>query len=72
MVIAGIVYITFTPKHLMDEFTVMPLQIYDWAGRPQDEFHLVAATGIMVLLAVLLTFNGLAVFIRQRFQKQLQ
>ncbi len=72
LVIAGVVYITFTPKHLMDEYTVMPLQIYDWAGRPQDEFRVVAATGIMVLLAVLLTFNAAAVFIRQRFQKPLQ
>ena len=72
LVIAGIVYITFTPQHLMDEFTVMPLQIYDWAGRPQDAFHVVAATGIIVLLAILLVFNAIAVFIRYRFQKPLQ
>ncbi|MCI0631532.1 MAG: phosphate ABC transporter permease PstA [Phycisphaerales bacterium] len=72
LVIAGVVYITFTPQHLMDEFTVMPLQIYNWAGLPQTEFHEVAATGIIVLLAVLLTFNALAVFIRQRFQQPLQ
>lgn len=72
LVIAGIVFIRFTPKHLMDEFTAMPLQIYDWAGRPQEEFHKVAATGILVLLAVLLTFNAVAVFIRQKFQRPLQ
>jgi phosphate transport system permease protein len=69
MVIAGIVYITFTPKHLMDEFTVMPLQIFDWAGRPQKGFGDVAATGIIVLLGVLLTFNAVAVFIRQKFHR---
>jgi phosphate transport system permease protein len=72
LVIAGVVYITFTPHHLMDEFTVMPLQIYNWASLPQEEFHKVAATGIIVLLAILLTFNALAVFIRQTFQKPLQ
>jgi phosphate transport system permease protein len=72
LVIAGIVFIRFTPGHLMDEFTAMPLQIYDWAGRPQEEFHKVAATGIIVLLAVLLTFNATAVFIRHKFQKPLQ
>lgn len=71
LILAGIVYITFTPEHLMDEFTAMPLQIYDWASRPQTEFHHVAASGIIVLLAVLLTFNAVAVFIRQRFQKPL-
>ena len=72
LILAGIVYITFTPEHLMDDFTVMPLQIYDWAGRPQVEFHKVAATGIIVLLAILLTFNAVAIFIRQIFQKPLQ
>ncbi len=72
LVIAGVVYITFTPKNMMDEFTVMPLQIYNWASLPQDKFHQVAATGIIVLLAILLTFNALAVFIRQTFQKPLQ
>lgn len=71
LVIAGIVYITFAPHHLMDDFTHMPLQIYNWAQQPQKEFHEIAATGIIVLLAVLLTFNAAAVLIRQRFQKQL-
>lgn len=72
LVIAGIVFIRFTPVNLMDEFTAMPLQIYDWAGRPQSEFHAVAAAGIIVLLAVLLTFNGAAVLIRHKLQKPLQ
>jgi phosphate transport system permease protein len=69
LVIAGIVFIRFTPIHLMDEFTAMPLQIYDWAGRPQEEFHEVAAAGIVVLLAVLLSFNALAVFLRVKLRK---
>jgi phosphate transport system permease protein len=72
LIIAGLVYITFTPVHLMDDFTAMPLQIYDWAGRPQEEFHRVAAAGIMILLGALLLFNALAIFIRQKFQKPLQ
>ena len=72
LIIAGIVYIRFTPEHLMDGFTAMPLQIYNWAGLPQKEFHIVAAAGIIVLLAVLLTFNALAIVIRQKFQKPLQ
>jgi len=72
LMIAGIVFITSAPGHLMDDFTAMPLQIYNWAGRPQQAFHEVAASGIIILLSVLLLFNGLAVFIRQRFQKQLK
>ncbi|MEC9374712.1 MAG: PstA family ABC transporter permease, partial [Planctomycetota bacterium] len=72
LVIAGIVFVRFTPQNLMDDFTAMPLQIYNWAGRPQEEFHHTAASGIIVLLGVLLTFNALAVLIRQRLQKPLQ
>ena len=71
LVIAGIVYITFTPSHLMDDFTVMPLQIFNWAQRPQEEFHRVAASGILVLLGLLLSFNAVAVFIRQKFSRNL-
>ena len=72
LVVAGVVYIRFTPEHLMDDFTVMPLQIYNWAGRPVEEFHRVAAAGIIVLLVVLLSFNAAAVFIRQKMQRPLQ
>lgn len=72
LVICGIVFIRFTPQNLMSDFTAMPLQIFRWASLPQEDFHKVAATGIIVLLAVLLVFNAAAVFIRQKFQKPLQ
>lgn len=72
LVIAGLVFIRFTPDNFMSEFTAMPLQIFDWAGRPQEEFHKVAASGIIVLLGLLLIFNATAVFIRHKFQKPLQ
>jgi phosphate transport system permease protein len=71
LILTGIVYITFTPSHLMDSFTAMPLQIYNWASRPQAEFHELAASGIIVLLAALLSFNALAVIIRHKTQKPL-
>ena len=71
LMIAGIVYISSAPGNLMDDFTVMPLQIYNWAQRPQHEFHEVAATGIIVLLGVLLLFNAFAVFLRHRLEKPL-
>ncbi len=67
LILAGVVFISFTPANLMDNFTVLPLQIYNWASRPGDDFREIAATGIIVLLAVLLTFNALAVFIRQKY-----
>lgn len=69
LMLAGIVYITFTPAHLMDSFTAMPLQIFNWASRPQADFHQVAASGIIVLMVILLSFNAAAVVIRQKFQR---
>lgn len=62
-------FIRSTPNNLVSDFTVLPLQIYNWAGRPQPEFHELAAAGIIVLLAVLLSFNAIAVLIRQRLQR---
>ncbi len=69
LIICGVVFVRFNPANLMDEFTALPLQIYNWAGRPQESFHEIAASGILVLLAALLLFNALAIFIRQKFQK---
>ncbi|MBM4113539.1 MAG: phosphate ABC transporter permease PstA, partial [Phycisphaerae bacterium] len=61
-----------TPENLMSEFTVLPLQIYRWAADPRQDFRDLAASGIIVLLVVLLSFNAIAIFIRQKLQKQLQ
>lgn len=72
LIIAGIVYIRSAPQNLMDDFTVMPLQIYNWTSRPQTEFHDIAAGGIIVLLLVLLFFNGLAVLIRHKAHRSLR
>ncbi|MFA6011661.1 MAG: PstA family ABC transporter permease [Desulfobacteraceae bacterium] len=71
LMIAGIVFISNPPGNIMDDFTAMPLQIYNWAQRPQAEFHHIAASGIVVLLAVLLFFNAIAVYIRNKYQKPL-
>jgi phosphate transport system permease protein len=71
LIISGIVSISRSPQHLMDEFTVMPLQIYNWISRANSEFHGIAAAGIILLLATLLSFNAVAVLIRHKLQKPL-
>jgi phosphate transport system permease protein len=72
LAVGASLFMLFTPDNLMSQYTAMPLQIFNWAGRPQADFHDVAASGIIVLLGVLLTFNAIAVFIRAKFQKPLQ
>ena len=66
IMIGALTYVAFTPEGPMDEFTALPIQIFNWASRPQAEFHELAAAGIIVLLVVLLTMNALAVFIRYK------
>ena len=68
--IAALVYVRFIPTSPLDRFTVLPIQIYNWMGLPQSEFRGLAAAGIMVLLAVLLAMNSIAIYIRNRYQKR--
>lgn len=51
-----------------DTFTALPIQIFNWVSRPQPEYQHVAAAGILVLLVALLLLNGVAIYIRHRFQ----
>jgi phosphate transport system permease protein len=55
-----------------DSGSAMPLIIFNWVTLPQRDFRHVAAAGIMVLVIVLLTFNTVAILIRQRFQKRIR
>ena len=66
--ISALVYLTFVPNSPLDRFTVLPIQIFNWMSRPQDEFRGLAAAGIVILLLVLLTMNTVAIYIRNRYQ----
>ncbi|HSP22309.1 MAG TPA: phosphate ABC transporter permease PstA [Planococcus sp. (in: firmicutes)] len=71
LIVIGIpVIIQFLPKGVFDTFTALPIQIYDWASRPQQEFQVVAAAGIIILMIFLLIMNSIAVIIRNKFQKR--
>lgn len=72
LVIGGFLLVFHTPENLMSDFTVLPLQIFNWAGRPQADFHKLAAAAIIVQLIVLLAFNSIAIIIRQKLQRPLQ
>ncbi|MSQ90374.1 MAG: phosphate ABC transporter, permease protein PstA [Phycisphaerales bacterium] len=72
LVIGGFLLVFQTPTNLMSDFTVLPLQIFNWAGRPQEDFHKLAAAAIIVQLVVLVAFNSIAIVIRQKLQRPLQ
>ena len=76
LMIGVAVYIAQGPAHLMDNFSILPIQIYYWAQQPIDSsadlnFQHIAAGGIVVLLIILFAFNSIAVLIRQLAQKRL-
>ncbi|MDO8703975.1 MAG: phosphate ABC transporter permease PstA [Sulfuricaulis sp.] len=63
-------YVSF--QWLLDPFTVMPIQMFNWVSRPQEAFHLNAAAAGLVLLIMTLIMNGLAIYIRFRFRKRIK
>ena len=70
IMIGALTYVAFVPDGPMDDFTALPIQIFNWASRPQQQFHELAAAGILVLLFVLLLMNSIAVFIRHRLENK--
>ncbi len=68
--IGAVTYMAFAPSSVSSPFTVLPIQIFNWVSRPQVEFQANAAAGIVVLLVLLLTMNGAAIWLRDRFHKR--
>ncbi|HVT45265.1 MAG TPA: phosphate ABC transporter permease PstA [Thermoanaerobaculia bacterium] len=68
--IGALTYVAFLPDSLKSPFTALPIQIFNWVSRPQAGFHVNASAGIVVLLALMLLLNGLAIFLRIRLQRR--
>ena len=70
VVIGASTFISVDPSNIFSKFTTLPIQIYQWTARPQAEFRHIAAAAIIVLLALLLTLNGFAIFTRNKISKK--
>lgn len=70
LMIGALTFIAYLPENVWSGFTVMPIQIFNWTSRPQEEFQYAAAAGIIVLLIMLIIMNSIAVFIRNKFSKR--
>jgi phosphate transport system permease protein len=78
--IGALTYIAFLPEFsladplgwLRSEFTVLPIQMFNWISRPDPRFHANAAAAGVVLLALTLSMNGLAIYLRYRLRKSIQ
>jgi len=71
IILGAFTYVPFLPRTIWDQFTVMPIQIYNWITLPQPEYRVhLSGAGILVLVAVLLSMNALAIYLRNRFEKR--
>ena len=69
LLVGALTYVAVDPT-VFGSFTALPIQIYQWIGRPQEDFKLLAAAGIIVLLAILLVMNAFAIWLRNRYQRR--
>lgn len=68
--LGALTYLNFVPRSPLDRFTAMPIQIFNWVSRPQPGYQRSAAAGIILLLAALLAMNGIAIFLRNRYERR--
>jgi phosphate transport system permease protein len=71
IVIGALAYVPFVADSPMDEFTVLPIQIFNWVSRPQEAFLINGAAAIIILLLITFMMNGIAVYLRNRWQKKI-
>ncbi len=71
IVIGALAYVPFAPSSPMDEFSVLPIQIFNWISRPQKGFEVNAAAAIIILLLITFLLNAVAVYFRNKWQKKL-
>lgn len=71
IVVGASTFITVDPSGPFSKFTALPIQIFQWTSRPQQEFQHIAAAAILVLLILLLTLNATAVLLRNRYSRSL-
>ncbi|MFM1745395.1 MAG: hypothetical protein RLZZ630_1332 [Bacteroidota bacterium] len=72
IVVGALAYVPFAPKTPLDEFSVLPIQIFNWVSRPQQGFVINSAAAIIVLLAITFLMNGIAIYFRNRWQKKVK
>ena len=70
IVVGAATYITFAPDGPLSAYSALPIQIYAWVSQPQPAFQIIAAAGIVVLMAVLVLTNSVAIYLRNRYQRR--
>jgi len=72
IVVGAATFVPYVPEGLLDSYTVLPIQIFNWVSRPEKEFSVNAAAAILILLSITFVMNGIAVYLRHRWQKKVK
>jgi len=70
ILVGALTFVPFVPRGAMDQFTALPIQIFNWTARPQDEFRGLAAAAIVILMILLFTMNLTAILLRNYFEER--
>ena len=70
LLVGAATFVTFDPQYFSGDYTALPVQIFQYATRPQEEFRILSAAGIIVLLAILLVMNSFAIWLRNRYEQK--
>jgi phosphate transport system permease protein len=70
LLVGAVTFVTFNPRFFADGFSTLPVMIFQSANRPQDEFRILAAAGVIVMLILVLLMNSLAVWLRDHFERR--
>jgi phosphate transport system permease protein len=70
LLLGATIFVTWDPSFFEGAYTTLPVQIYNWATRPQAEYHALAAAGILVMLALVLALNSVAIWLRNRYEQR--
>lgn len=70
LLVGAVTFVTFNPSFFEGGYSTLPVQIFTYAGRPQDEFRVLAAAGILVMLGLLLIVNSVAIWLRNHYEQE--
>jgi phosphate transport system permease protein len=69
LLVGALTFVTFSPNFFEGGYSALPVLIYNYAGRPQEEFQILAAAGVLLMLAVLIVINSFAIWLRARYER---
>lgn len=69
LLVGALTFVNFAPDFFEGGYSALPVLIYNYAGRAQEEFQILAAAGVLLMLAILIVVNSFAIWLRARYER---